>query len=61
MCMQMRPSELLNLEQSRPELVHQEVDPNAKTVLRKKYRIALTGRNFERNAVFMSCTLRQKR
>ncbi|CDH59107.1 tyrosine serine protein [Lichtheimia corymbifera JMRC:FSU:9682] len=56
----MRPSELLSLEQSHPEVVHQEVDPAAKTVLRKKYRIALTGRNFERNAVFMSCTLRQK-
>ncbi|KAI9243660.1 protein-tyrosine phosphatase-like protein [Phascolomyces articulosus] len=30
------------------------------TIARKKYRIAFTGKNFERYGIFMTCTLRQK-
>ncbi|KAI9321398.1 protein-tyrosine phosphatase-like protein [Dichotomocladium elegans] len=60
-----RPSNLFPVEDATEDangkLVHQEIHPSSTTaVVRKKYRIALTGKNFERYAVFMSCSLRQK-
>ncbi|KAI8143774.1 protein-tyrosine phosphatase-like protein [Fennellomyces sp. T-0311] len=55
---EIKPANLLPTPAKDDEIVHRV--KQGSLVPRKKYRIAFTGKNFERYGIFMSCTLRQK-